>query len=52
MTHNYQFQSVTVRKDKKNLTFEKLKKNAVDIITLQMCTKNHNHMRYHCEDMG
>ena len=27
----------------KNQSFEKMKKNAGDIIILHMCTKNHNH---------
>ena len=33
-------------KNHKNRTFENMKKFAVDIIILYMCTRNHNHMRY------
>ena len=29
-----------------NQSFEKLKKTSEDVIILQMCTKNHDHMMY------
>ena len=29
-----------------NQNFEKMKKASGDVITLHMCTKNHNHMMY------
>ena len=36
----------------KNQNFEKLKKMPWDIITLQKCAKNHNHMLYCSSDMA
>ena len=38
-------------KIKKIKILKKQNQNTGDIITLQVCTKNHNHMRYHDEDM-
>ena len=38
-------------KIKKTKILIKQKQNTGDIITLQVCTKHHNHMRYHYEDM-
>ena len=38
-------------KNPKNQDFEKMKKLAGDIIVLQMCTKNYNHMSYSSWDM-
>ena len=40
----------TPPKTPKNKNFEKMKKNAGDIITLHQCTKNHNQMRDDCWD--
>ena len=34
-----------------NQNFEKMKKASGDVITLHMCTKNHNHMMYASWDM-